>query len=109
MQVLSSSFFAYGQVPNQINYQAVARNSVGNVLPNKKITVRLSIRDESATGTVLYKETRTITTNNFGLFNIAIGSAGADNTTGTISGIDWSTAAKFIQVEIDPDGGIQFY
>src|SRR6187399_1284586 len=103
-----SSFAAASQVPNQINYQAVARNSVGNVLPNKKINVRLSIREGSATGTVLYNETRTIATNNFGLFNIAIGSSGANNTTGTISGIDWSTAAKFIQVEIDPDGGSNF-
>jgi hypothetical protein len=105
---ISVSSFVYSQVPNQINYQAVARNSVGNVLPNKKIMVRLSIHEGSAAGTILYKETRTITTNNFGLFNIAIGSAGADNTTGTISGIDWSTAAKFIQVEIDPDGGSNF-
>src|SRR6186713_1335887 len=103
-----SSFAAASQVPNQINYQAVARNSVGNVLPNRKIMVRLSIREGSATGTVLYKETRTIATNNFGLFNIAIGSTGADNTTGTISGIDWSSAAKFIQVEIDPEGGSNF-
>jgi hypothetical protein len=43
-----TSFFAYGQAPNQINYQGVARNSVGNVLPNKKIAIRLSIHDESA-------------------------------------------------------------
>ncbi|HEV8269880.1 MAG TPA: hypothetical protein VGQ04_01170, partial [Chitinophagaceae bacterium] len=105
---ISVSSFVYSQVPNQINYQAVARNSVGNVLPNKKIMVRLSIHEGSAVGTIVYKESRTITTNNFGLFNIAIGSPGADNTTGTISGIDWSTAAKFIQVEIDPDGGSNF-
>jgi hypothetical protein len=102
------SFFAYGQVPNQINYQGVARNSVGNVLPNRKIAIRLSIHDDSPAGTVLYKETRTITTNNFGLFNVAIGSAGADNTTGTIGAVDWGSAAKFIQVEIDPDGSSNF-
>jgi hypothetical protein len=105
---IAVSSLVYGQVPNQINYQGVARNSVGNVLPNKKIGIRLSIHEGSATGTILYKESRTITTNNFGLFSIAIGSSGADNTTGTISGIDWSTAAKFIQVEIDPDGGSNF-
>jgi len=105
---ISISSLAYSQVPNQFNYQAVARNSVGNVLPNKKIMVRLSIREGSGTGTVLYKEIRTITTNNFGLFNIAIGSPGADNSTGTIEGVDWTTAAKFIQVEIDPDGGSNF-
>src|SRR4026208_2420283 len=105
---IAVSSFVYGQVPDQINYQAVARNSVGNVLPNRKITVRLSIRDVNATGTTLYKETRTITTNNFGLFNIAIGSPGADNSTGTINGINWGSAAKFIQVEVDPDGGSGF-
>src|SRR6188768_3250829 len=103
-----TSFLAYGQAPNQINYQGVARNSVGNVLPNRKIALRLSIHDESAAGTVLYKETRTITTNNFGLFNVAIGSAGADNTSGTMGAIDWASAAKFIQVEIDPDGSSNF-
>jgi hypothetical protein len=70
--------------------------------------VRLSIREGSAAGTVLYKETRTIITNNFGLFNVAIGSPGADNTTGTVGAIDWGSAAKFIQVEIDPDGGSNF-
>src|SRR5688572_32731315 len=105
---IALSSCVYGQVPNQINYQAVARNSVGNVLPNKKITVRLSIRDVSTTGTVLYRETRTLTTNSFGLFNIAIGSTGADNTTGTISGINWSNASKYIQVEVDPDAGSNF-
>jgi len=103
-----SSFLAYGQVPNQINYQGVARNSVGNVLPNKKIAIRLSIHDDNPAGTVLYKETRTITTNNFGLFNVAIGGPGADNSSGTIGAIDWGSAAKFIQVEIDPDGSSNF-
>jgi hypothetical protein len=44
------SSIAYGQVPNQINYQGIARNSVGNVLPNKNISVRLSIHDGSNTG-----------------------------------------------------------
>ena len=106
--LIAVSSFVYGQVPNQINYQAVARNNVGNVLPNRKITVRLSIRDVNATGTALYRETRTITTNNFGLFNVAIGSPGADNSTGTMTGINWATAAKFIQVEVDPDGGSNF-
>lgn len=98
----------YGQAPNQINYQGVARNSVGNVIPNKKIAVRLGIREGNTTGTVLYNETRVINTNSFGLFNIAIGGPGATNISGSMSGIDWSTGAKFIQVEIDPEGGSNF-
>ena len=31
-----------GQAPTQINYQGVARNSVGNVLPYQAIAVRLT-------------------------------------------------------------------
>jgi hypothetical protein len=51
-----SSFLATGQVPNQINYQAVARNSVGNVIPNKKIMVRLSIREGECSGLFFIKK-----------------------------------------------------
>src|SRR5678816_2601111 len=102
------SSVALAQVPNQINYQGVARNSVGNVLPNKNISVRLSVRDGNATGTIVYSETRSITTNNFGLFTLAIGSAGASNITGTIATINWSSGAKYLQVEVDPNGGSTF-
>ncbi len=100
--------FGKGQSPNQINYQGVARNSVGNVLPNQAITVRLSIRDLTAAGTVVYGETRNLTTNFYGLFNIAIGSAGATNVTGTLGGVNWAVGSKFLQVEFDPAGGTNF-
>src|SRR5215467_10358792 len=99
------SAIAYGQVPNQINYQGIARNSVGNVLPNKNISVRLSVHEGNGAGLIVYRETRNIQTSNFGLFNIAIGSAGATDVTGTIASINWGSGAKFLQVEIDPAGG----
>ena len=102
------SAIAYGQVPNQINYQGIARNSVGNVLPNKNIAVRLSVHDGSSAGSIVYRELRNIKTSNFGLFNIAIGSAGAASVTGTIGSINWGSGAKFLQVEIDPAGGSNF-
>src|SRR5215831_3030154 len=101
-------FLVFSQVPNLINYQGIARNSVGSVLPNKNISVRLSIHDSSSGGTIVYSETRAVTTSNYGLFNIAIGSTGTTNVTGTISGIDWASGAKFLQVEIDPSGGVNF-
>lgn len=100
----------YGQspAPGIFNYQGVARNSVGNVLINKTITLRLTIHDGSANGPVLYQESRTVTTNPFGLFNVQVGSAGAGNVTGTIAGVGLGAGAKFIQVEIDPNGGTTF-
>jgi hypothetical protein len=62
----------------------VARNSVGNVLVNKTITLRLTIHDATAGGAVVYQESRTTLTNPFGLFNVQVGSPGATNVTGTI-------------------------
>src|SRR5688572_1633914 len=90
-----------GQIPALFNYQGVARNSVGNVLANKAITLRLSIHDGTASGPVVYAETRSVTTNPFGLFNVQVGSPGAAPVTGTIAGVPWSTGNKFLQVEID--------
>ncbi len=99
---------SYGQAPGILNYQGVARNSVGNVLVNKAITLRLTIHDGSATGTIAYQETRSVTTNPFGLFNVQIGSPGANNTIGTVLAVNWPIGSKFLQVEIDLNGGSSF-
>lgn len=99
---------AKAQVPQQINYQGVARNSVGSVIPNQNITLRLSIREGNATGTVLYRESRALRTNSFGLFVTAIGASGATAVSGVFTDINWGTGIKFLQVEIDPTGGSNF-
>ncbi len=94
--------------PGIFNYQGVARNSVGNVLINKAITLRLTIHDGAPAGPTVYQESRGVTTNPFGLFNAQVGSAGATSVTGTIAGVNWGVGAKYIQVEIDPNGGTSF-
>jgi hypothetical protein len=99
---------ASAQAPGIFNYQAVARNSVGNALSNKNIGVKITVHDGSATGPSVYSETRTLTTNPFGLFNVQIGSPGASNVSGTIAGVNWATGTKFLQVEMDQNGGSSF-
>ncbi len=99
---------AQSPAPGILNYQGVARNSVGNVLVNKNISLRLTIHDGSAAGPVVYSETRQVTTNPFGLFNVQLGSPGAAGVSGTIAGVPWGVGLKFIQVEIDPNGGSTF-
>lgn len=96
------------QVPNQFNYQAVARNSQGQAIPNASIRTRFTLLDGSATGINVYSEVRLLTTNQLGLFTAAIGGAGATNVTGSFATIDWSTGKKFIKVEADPLGGTNF-
>ncbi len=106
--VLLVAISGYSQSPGFFNYQGVARNSVGNVLKNQNIGIRLTVRDGSSGGTVVYQESRTAVTNPFGLFNVQVGSAGATNVTGTILGVNWSVGSKYIQVEVDPAGGTNF-
>lgn len=106
---LAAAIFTYAQVPMKINYQGVARNSGGNAITLQTIGLRLTIHDGSATGATLYQESRSVTTDRFGMFVVAIGSPGASNVVSSISSIDWSSGGdKFLQVEISPNNNNSF-
>ena len=106
--IVFAIFSAQAQAPSILNYQAVARNSVGTPLPNQTMQVRLSILNGSSTGSVVYSETRSVVTNAVGLFVIQIGSSGAASTSGNLSTLNWANGSKFLKVEIDPLGGSSF-
>lgn len=94
------------QAPQGIPYQAVARDAGGNLVTNQNVSVRFSIHDGTAAGTVVYKETHSATTNNLGLFNVNIGEGTA--VSGTLPGVAWGSGSKFLQVEMDPAGGSSY-
>ena len=103
------SHFSRGQAPAQINYQGVARNVLGSVIAEREIRLRLSIRDSSSDGEVVYQETKNLRTNKFGLFTVAIGGPGAISAFGNLQNVNWASGTtKFLQVELDPSGGINF-
>ena len=106
MLVLVSN--AMAQIPQQLNYQGIARNASGEPISTHIITVRLSIIDSAANGIVTYQETKTVSTNYVGLFTIVIGAPGGTNVIGTIASINWSTGKKYIKLEIDPNGASNF-
>lgn len=99
------SFNLLAQSPLEFNYQAVARDQRGVPLNNQDIKVRFSIRSESISGNVEYLEIRNITTNPFGMFSVSIGGSGAFFSSGSLSDVNWSSGKKFLQVEIDVNGG----
>ncbi len=101
--VILSAVEARAQSPQAIPYQAVARNASGNLLANQNISLRISIHDGTAGGTVVYQETQTTSTNTLGLFNIIIGQGTV--VIGIFSNINWGNGNKFIQTEIDITGG----
>ena len=106
--LIFSRFDSFSQAPNLLNYQGVARNSVGNPLPNQLMNLRLSIRNNSFAGPVLYSETRAIKTNFGGLFSVQIGSTGTTSSTGTIAGVNWFAGDKYLQVEVDQSSTNKF-
>jgi trimeric autotransporter adhesin len=97
---------AQSQAPQALNYQAVARNGVGQIVPSQNIGVRFSVINSTATGTTVYQETHTTTTNNFGLFTLAIGRGTV--VSGTFNTIDWGGGDKYLKVEIAPQGGTNY-
>ncbi len=94
------------QVPQTFPYQAVARDSFGTPIPNQLMRIKVSILDSFSTGTVLYSESDTITTDDLGMFTLSIGDGPAE--TGTFASINWASAAKFLKIELDPQGGTSY-
>ncbi len=106
--ILISVSFSFSQSPQAFKYQAVVRDAAGDILDNQLVSFRIGIRDVSAVGTLLYQETFTLTTNQFGLASVEIGNGTPTPVSGIFADIDWGTNSKFLEVELDPDGGIVF-
>jgi hypothetical protein len=90
---------ASAQAPYEFNYQSVVRDGNGQPVINKTIKVKLSLRDGAMAGPVVYWEQRTVTTNEFGLFTMAIGSAAPQLSGGSLTDANWNNK-KFLQVEL---------
>ena len=56
-------FIGFSQVPDQLNYQAVIRDSGGELVKNQTVDVKISIIDNLSDGTILYTEEHSKTTN----------------------------------------------
>ena len=95
-----------GQAPQKLSYQAVIRNSSGQLVASHAVGMRLSILQGSSTGTPVYVENQTPTTNANGLATIEIG--GGTVISGTFSGINWASGTYFIKAETDPNGGTSY-
>ncbi len=99
-------FSGYSQVPGYFNYQAVVRNTAGEVINNTSVSFRISILQGSESGTAVYMETHNIRTNDFGLVNLKIGSGTV--LSGSFNPGNWGTSSHFIKVEMDANGGTSY-
>jgi hypothetical protein len=102
--LISSSIFA--QAPQKMSYQAVIRNSNDSLLISTPVGMRISLVQSSPTGTVVFSETQTATTNANGLVSLQIGMGTA--VSGTFAGIDWAAGPYYVKTETDITGGTNY-
>jgi len=79
-----------------ISYQAIAYDNNGFEMSSQEIQLQLSILSDSINGNAAYVETHTVTTDNFGLFSIVVGSGESES---SLSAVNWKTP-KFLKVEM---------
>ncbi|WP_262150502.1 beta strand repeat-containing protein [Chryseobacterium foetidum] len=104
--LLLGSIWISAQAPEKMSYQAVMRNSGGQLLLNQNIAVRVSVLQSTPTGTVVYSERLTGTTNANGLVSLEIGSGTV--LSGTFAGINWASGNYYLKTETDPSGGTAY-
>jgi len=102
--LLTTSTFA--QAPEKMSYQAVIRDAANALVANQTVGMRISILQTTATGTAVYVETQTPTTNINGLVSLEIGTGTV--ITGTFANINWANGPYFIKTETDPTGGTNY-
>ena len=102
--LLSTGSFAQ-TIPEKMSYQAVVRDADGQLVSETEVGMQISILQNTTTGTPVYVEIHTPTSNENGLVSIEIG-MGA--TSDDFSSIDWSTGPYYIKTETDLAGGSNY-
>jgi hypothetical protein len=97
--LIGSVAFAQAGAPNGINYQAVIRKSDGTLVSNTPIAVRASIRQTTATGTVIFSERHNVTTDQWGLVNFVIGT-GTFLSGSPFANINWGNGPYFLDLGV---------
>jgi hypothetical protein len=86
------------QVPQGINYQAIARDDAGEILPEFTMTVTVRIKDAPVNGATVFTERYIdIMTDKFGLLHLVIGQGNPNGFTV----IDWTTTPLFLELTLD--------
>ena len=94
------------QAPESMNYQAVIRNGSGDLVTSQQVGLRIKILQGSATGSSVYEETYSPTTNAYGLVNLQLGTGTVQS--GTFSSIDWGNGPYFVETAADVSGGTSY-
>ena len=94
---------SFAQAPQGFNYQATVRNNTGALIVNQNVLVKFNVYQNTATGTLVYSENQTATTDDLGHIALVVGQGTA--TTGTFSTINWGSGSYFLGIELNTGSG----
>ena len=101
--ILFTTLTMYCQTPELMSYQAVVRDADSELLTDQAVGMKISILEDTASGTPVYVETQNPSTNSNGLLSLQVGAGTV--VSGDITTIDWANHDYFIKTETDPAGG----
>ena len=103
--IATISLSSFGQAPEGFTYQAVVRDAGNTILNNQAVGMQIEILQGGISGTPVYTESFTLTTNTYGLVNLEIGTG---TTSDDFTIIDWANDTYFIRTSIDVTGGSSY-
>ncbi len=94
----------YSQAPQGFNYQAIARDSQGNLLQDQDLDIRITIYSDDSP---VWSENHLVTSNNMGLFALVIGDSdiSGSGSAGSFDQIEWGSGLMAIGIEVDNGAG----
>lgn len=94
------------QSPDLISYQAVVRDTAETPITNTTIGLKIEVNRTSSSGTLVFSETHTPTTDDEGLIYIEIG--GGTYVSGAVEDIDWGNGPYYTSLYVDVSGGTNY-
>jgi uncharacterized protein (TIGR02145 family) len=98
--------FVFSQAPQKINFQSILRNTSGEVVANKNVSLKISILSGSINGISVYTESHNKITDASGLISLKIGTGTI--LSGVFGNINWGNIAHYLKLEADFNGGSNF-
>ena len=88
------------EAQNSFAYQAVIRSANGDLVSEKQVSLRFSLKYNDE---VVYSETHKTTTNKYGSVQVKVGEG--QKVSGDFAKVPWHTMQVMMQIEVDPAGG----
>ena len=91
---------------NGFSYQAVVRDSKGEIVKNQKVGLKLTLADNTGSK-VMYEETQTATTSSYGVLTVTVGEGKPQNNS-RLSNVNWASGNVWLHIAIDVKGGTSY-